>query len=252
MRYFLRLAYDGTPFHGWQRQPNASSVQQTIEEAMSMMFRKNIEIVGAGRTDAGVHASEMFAHFDIDKEIDAPRFLTSINRMIGHSISIDKLIRVTPEAHARFDAIGRSYEYRITLRKDPFAYDYTHRMERLPDYEKMNQASGILIDTQDFTSFAKLHSDSKTNLCDVREAYWTFDEKKFVLKFHITADRFLRNMVRSLVGTLIKVGTGKLTLDGFKEIIEKKDRCEAGVSMPAKGLFLTSVEYPEEIFCHEY
>lgn len=248
MRYFLRLVYDGTPFHGWQRQPNAASVQQKIEEALSTIFQRPTDITGAGRTDTGVHAAEMYAHFDTDAIADSGRFLTSLNRLVGNEIAIDALLPVKPDAHARFDALSRSYKYHVTLRKNPFAFRYAHRMDRMPCVEAMNEAADILLTTEDFTSFAKLHTDVKTNICRVTEARWTVDEESRELVFTITADRFLRNMVRAVVGTLLEVGTGKVTLQGFREIIEKKDRCEAGTSMPAKGLFLQKIVYPKEIF----
>lgn len=248
MRYFLRLAYDGTPFHGWQRQPNASSVQQTLEEAISTILRKETVLTGAGRTDAGVHAREMFAHFDCETIQDKHRFLTSLNRMAGNAIAVYDLLPVSPEAHARFDAVSRSYEYHITLKKNPFDFNFAHRMERLPDVEAMNQGGRLLEATADFTSFAKLHADTKTNICKVSRAVWEWRPEEERLIFSITADRFLRNMVRAVVGTLLEVGQGKMNLRQLQEVIEKKDRCSAGVSMPAKGLFLTGVEYPTEIF----
>ena len=248
MRYFLKIAYDGTDFHGWQRQPNASSIQQTLEEALSLILRNPTAIVGAGRTDTGVHASEMFAHFDASEIEDKDRFLRSLNRLIGKDISITDLIRTIPEAHARFDAISRSYRYNINLYKDPFSHRFSHEMSRMPDVDKMNKAASILLDVSDFTSFAKLHSDSKTNICKVTEAKWHADELNGKLYFTITADRFLRNMVRAVVGTLIDVGTGKISIEEFIDVINKKDRCEAGMSMPAKGLFLYKIVYPKEIF----
>lgn len=248
MRYFLRLAYDGTPFHGWQRQPNAMSVQQRLEESLSTMLQRPVEITGAGRTDAGVHAREMYAHFDADEIKDSKRFLASLNRLAGNSISVYDLLPVKDDAHARFDALSRSYQYFISLVKNPFDFNYAHRMEHIPDVDKMNEAAAMMLRLDDFTSFAKLHSDSKTNICKVSHARWCVDESHRKLIFSITADRFLRNMVRAIVGTLLEVGTGKLTLEGFKSVIDKKDRCAAGVSMPAKGLFLTKIIYPQEIF----
>ena len=248
MRYFLRLAYDGTDFHGWQRQPNAVSVQETIENALSTILQNPTEIVGAGRTDAGVHATEMFAHFDSENLQDKGRLLTSLNRMIGNAISVFDIVEVAPGAHARFDALSRTYNYFISLKKDPFSYRYAHKMHRLPDIERMNEAAAVLLETEDFTSFAKLHSDSKTNICKVSEAFWIYDSQEEKLCFRIKADRFLRNMVRAVVGTLLEVGLNRICLEEFKDIINKKDRCEAGVSMPAKGLFLSKIEYPKEIF----
>lgn len=248
MRYFLRLAYDGTPFHGWQRQPNAMSVQQTIEDALSVIFQRKTDIVGAGRTDTGVHAREMFAHFDHDEISDKKRFLSSLNRMVGHEIAIYDAIEVLPEAHARFDALERSYRYDISLQKSPFDFRFAHRLDRMPDIVRMNEAGAYLLGVEDFTSFAKLHADTKTNICDVRRAEWILSADGKHLSFFITADRFLRNMVRAVVGTLLEVGFGKLSFDEFVEVIERKDRCAAGVSMPAKGLSLTNVVYPDRIF----
>ena len=248
MRYFLKLAYDGTDFHGWQRQPNAVSVQQTLEEAISTILQHPTEVTGAGRTDTGVHAAQMFAHFDSDKPIEKCRLLTSLNRMAGKAIAVEDILPVRDDAHARFDAESRTYVYHISERKNPFSYRYSHFMEHLPDMDKMNEAASLLLATEDFTAFAKLHSDAKTGICKVSEAQWTYDEKKGCLDFTITADRFLRNMVRAVVGTLVDVGRMKLSLEDFKEVIESKDRCKAGVSMPAKGLFLNKIVYPKEIF----
>lgn len=249
MRYFLRIAYDGTSFHGWQRQPNAVSVQQTIEEALSTIFQKETAIVGAGRTDTGVHASVMYAHFDCDSQLDNnARFLSSLNRLVGQEISIYDVLKVRPEAHARFDALSRTYRYFVSLRKDPFRFRYFLEMNRLPDIEKMNEAAEILKQTEDFTSFSKLHTDVKTNICRVKEAVWTHDKEKDIIVFEITSDRFLRNMVRAVVGTLIEVGLGRRNLEEFKNVIIKKDRCAAGVSVAAKGLFLTDITYPKDLF----
>lgn len=248
MRYFLRLSYDGTPFHGWQRQPNANSVQQTIEEALSLMLQTPTEIVGAGRTDTGVHAKVMYAHFDTHAEFDKDKFLGSLNRLVGNAIAVHDILPVRADAHARFDAISRSYSYFISLSKDPFRYNYAHRLYSMPNIDAMNEAAGILLQTSDFTSFAKLHSDSKTNICSVKEAAWRYYPDNQLLVFSITADRFLRNMVRAVVGTLLEVGSGKLNIKGFKDVILSKDRCAAGMSVAAKGLFLTDIVYPKEIY----
>lgn len=248
MRYFLHLSYDGTDFHGWQRQPNAVSVQQRLEEALSTVMRAEVSVTGAGRTDTGVHAREMYAHFDCPSIAEKGRLLSSLNRMVGQGIAVSEIIDVRPDAHARFDALSRSYEYLVTLRKDPFLFRYAHRLDRMPDVESMNAAAAMLLDTADFTSFAKLHTDTKTNICKVSEARWVYDEARGLLVFHISADRFLRNMVRAVTGTLLEVGSGKMTVRGFRNVIEKKDRCAAGMSMPAKGLFLTRVRYPKDIF----
>lgn len=248
MRYFLRLSYDGTPFHGWQKQPNAISVQETLENALTTILQQRIEITGAGRTDTGVHAREMYAHFDYDGIIDEKKLLKSVNTVAGHHIAVHSVQRVRPDAHARFDATSRSYSYYISMRKDPFISNFSHRMYLLPDVGMMNRACEILLKTDDFTSFAKLHSDSKTNICKVTHAEWSYDNESEMLKFRITADRFLRNMVRAVVGTLLEVGLGKINLQDFQSIIDRKDRCGAGTSMPAKGLFLEKICYPEDIY----
>lgn len=254
MRYFLELSYNGSLFHGWQSQPNAVSVQQKIEEALSVVTRLPIAIVGAGRTDTGVHARRMYAHFDLPFEIaDKGRFLISINRLAGQDIAFHDVIRVADDAHARFDATERSYRYFISFGKSPFMYPYSWHSPSPLDVVKMNEAASLLLSTDDFTSFAKLHSDTKTNICDVREAHWKFignDHTEMPgmmengIVFTITADRFLRNMVRAIVGTLVDVGRGKLSIEGFNKIIEEKDRCSAGTSMPPQALFLWDVKYP--------
>lgn len=248
MRFFLRLAYNGSPFHGWQRQPNAPSVQENIEKALSLIFQREMPITGAGRTDAGVHAKEMYAHFDLESEIeDKERFLLSLNRLLGANISVYDVFRVPDNAHARFDATGRTYRYYIISGKDPFLYPYSHLIKTPLDIDKMNEAAQILLTTSDFTSFAKLHTDNKTNICDVREAFWQKKDETGLLVFTISADRFLRNMVRAVVGTLVMVGTHKISIEDFKEIINSKNRCNAGNSMPPQALFLEKVEYPLEI-----
>ena len=248
MRYFLKLAYNGTSYHGWQRQPNALGVQQVIEDALSIITREKISIVGAGRTDTGVHARQMYAHFDYNEIKDETKFLSSLNKLVGNDISLFSLLKVKPEAHARFDALERSYSYYISLVKNPFSFSFSHRLLRMPDIEQMNQAATILLDTSDFTSFAKLHTDVVNNICNVKTAEWKVYPDKEMLVFTITANRFLRNMVRAVVGTLLEVGQHKLTLPQFKEVIARRDRCEAGMSMPAKGLFLEKIIYPQEIF----
>lgn len=250
MRYFLRLAYNGGSFHGWQRQPNAVSVQQTIEEALAIILREPISITGAGRTDTGVHAREMYAHFDFPSEIkDENKFLVSLNRVIGKNISINKLIPVSDTAHTRFDAISRTYKYFISYEKSPFIYPYSSFSHVFFDIEKMNECAAILTKVNDFTSFAKLHSDVKTNICNVMLAEWRVTENLLGfgtpgIVFTIKADRFLRNMVRAVVGTLVEVGRNKLSTEGFVNIIDVKNRCAAGMSMPAEGLFLWEIEYP--------
>ena len=254
MRYFLKLSYNGEKFHGWQSQPNAVGVQQKIEEALSIVTRLPISIVGAGRTDAGVHAREMYAHFDLPECIkDKGKLLLSLNRLVGKDIAIEDIIHVSDDAHARFDAIERTYKYFVTFNKSPFIYPYSWHSPTPLNIDKMNEAASILTEIADFTSFAKLHSDAKTNICDVRYARWEIsDNSNGILPgllengmiFTISADRFLRNMVRAVVGTLVEVGKDKLSIEQFKDIIAKKDRCSAGVSMPGQALFLWSVKYP--------
>lgn len=257
MRYFLELAYNGSTFHGWQIQPNAMSVQETIEYALSKILGKTISIIGAGRTDTGVSARQMFAHFDCFEEIiDKQRFLLSLNCLCGKNIFIKNIFEVPEDSHARFDAIERTYKYFISFQRDPFLYNFFWHSPSQLDFDKMNEAAMVLTHISDFTSFAKLHSDSKTNICKVKKAIWQPMDKdpeafQFIgdlnqgWSFTITSDRFLRNMVRSVVGTLIDVGRKKVSLSQFKEIIAKKDRCAAGTSMPAHPLFLWSIKYPD-------
>ncbi len=248
MRYFLEIAYNGLPFHGWQRQPNAVSVQQTIEDAMGLICRKPIEITGAGRTDTGVHARRMFAHFDVENPLtDKNRFLRSLNRMVGRDITVNRIIDVDQDAHARFDATERTYKYFITFEKSPFLKESAWLSPTSLDMKAMNEAAQKLIGIQDFTSFSKLHTDVKTNICDVREAHWEPQENVYGIReivFTIKADRFLRNMVRAVTGTLVDVGRGKLSIPEFESIIAKRDRSAAGTSMPPQALFLWDVKYP--------
>lgn len=247
MRYFLKLSYNGTPFHGWQSQPNAVSVQQTIEESLSVILRQDTPVVGAGRTDTGVNARMMYAHFDAEPVNDVRKFLLSLNRLCGPSISIEDLIEVPADAHARFDATEREYKYFAAFRKSPFLSSFSWHSPNRLDVDAMNEAAALLLEVKDFTSFAKLHSDAKTNICDVRRADWKpWDNAYGVpgIVFTITADRFLRNMVRAVVGTLVDVGRGKLSISDFREIIDAKDRCSAGTSMPPQALFLWNITYP--------
>lgn len=242
-RYFLRLAYRGAPFHGWQVQPNAVSVQGEVEKAMSIVLRTPISVVGAGRTDTGVNARTMYAHFDFEGELpEKGRLLVSLNRLLGRDIAVHDIIPVHVGAHARFDASERSYKYFVSFEKTPFFYPLSWHCPNGLDITLMNEAARLLLDTADFTSFAKLHSDAKTNICKVTKAEWSFEGESIAV-FSITADRFLRNMVRAIVGTLIDVGRGKLSLEGFRRIIERKDRCAAGQSMPGEALFLWDVKY---------
>jgi tRNA pseudouridine38-40 synthase len=246
-RYFIELAYKGTHFHGWQIQPNAVSVQECLEKALSVITRHSIAVTGAGRTDTGVHASYFAAHFDSTlTNLDHPDFVYKLNSFLNKDITVFSISKVHSEAHARFDAVSRTYQYNLNLRKDPFSKETSWHFFKQPDLDKMNEASRILFEYTDFTSFSKLHTEVKTNNCKIYFAEWTQSGSEIV--FTVRADRFLRNMVRALVGTILEVGTGKIDLQQFRTIIELKDRGEAGLSVPAHGLFLTDIEYPEGIF----
>ena len=251
MRYFIRFAYDGTAFHGSQRQPNGITVQETIEQALAMIFREEIPLTFAGRTDAGVHAREMFAHFDItDSLIPISDFRTLIFRLNGilpNSIAIFDIYPVKDEAHARFDAVRRTYEYHVVDHKDPFLCTQATRIRPGLDFAAMNEAAQLLIGKQDFASFCRTNTDVKTTICDLTRAEWQELGNGHAV-FTIAADRFLRNMVRAVVGTLFEVGRGKMTKEQFAEVITQRNRCAAGDSAPAEGLFLTHVEYPEDIY----
>ncbi|MDE7380936.1 MAG: tRNA pseudouridine(38-40) synthase TruA [Muribaculaceae bacterium] len=249
-RYMMRLAYNGSPFHGWQIQPNAVSVQQTIEDALSVILRCPISITGAGRTDTGVNAREMFAHFDFPNPVPES-ILKSLNRLIGRDIAIYEIKEVADNLHARFSAVSRTYKYFISLSKNPFIYPLSWEYPSALNVELMNKAAEILLKTDDFTSFAKLHADTKTNICRVTHAGWEYERSSFpspcedfsFLVFTITADRFLRNMVRAVVGTLLEVGRGKMTLEEFENVIRDKNRCAAGQSVPPQALYLWEVKY---------
>lgn len=245
-RYFIYLAYKGTAYKGWQTQPNGTTVQEVLEKALSTVLRTTICIVGAGRTDAGVHASQMVAHFDTEPDFEPTALAKKLNSFLPQDIAIQHIAEVKTNAHARFDAIGRVYEYRMTLDKNPFMTETTAYIPGPFDFDKMNTAAQKLLHYTDFTSFSKLHTDVKTNNCTIRSAHWTQRDGLWV--FTIEADRFLRNMVRAIVGTLLDVGRKKISVDDFCHIIEAKNRCKAGTSAPASGLFLTKVKYPQDIF----
>lgn len=246
-RYFIYLSYDGCNYHGWQIQPNAATVQETLEKALSLLMRRPVAITGAGRTDTGVNASSMVAHADFSELIDCRQTVYRLNRILPPDIAVHEIRPVTENAHARFDAISRRYRYYVSTAKNPFNRRYSCRVTGDIDFEAMNLAAATLMEYIDFTSFSKLHTDTKTNNCRVMHAQWTqLSPTEWV--FEIKADRFLRNMVRAIVGTLLMVGRGKITIDGFREIIEKKERCEAGDSAVAQALFLAEVEYPENLF----
>ena len=241
-RYFIHLAYNGSAYCGWQTQPELPTVQLTLEQALSTLLRQEVAVVGCGRTDTGVHASDFYAHFDSDAGFDADNIVFKLNNMLPPDIAIFSIFRVADNAHARFDATARTYQYHVSTLRLPFRQGQYTRIYFSPDVELMNKAARVLMEYDDFTSFAKLHTQVKTNICHLSEAHW--DRVGDELVFTIRSNRFLRNMVRSVTGTLLDVGRGKLSIEGLREIIESKDRCAAGVSMPACGLFLTKVEYP--------
>ncbi len=250
LRYFIELSYKGTNYHGWQEQPNSVSVQELVNKAFSTIFGTSINVVGAGRTDTGVHAEQLYAHVDFSEEINTRDVVYKLNSVLPHDIVIENIVKTTDDVHARFDAISRSYEYRIFLGRNPFLIETTWQLNNKKlNIVKMNEAADILLTYTNFKCFSRTNSNVKTFNCDVRKAEWILTNKMLI--FHITADRFLRNMVRAIVGTLIDVGTEKINLEDFKQIIESKDRCNAGTSAPAQGLFLTQVDYPKAIFIHE-
>jgi tRNA pseudouridine38-40 synthase len=247
-RYFIYLSYKGTAYHGWQVQPNSITIQKILEEALSTILSEKISTTGAGRTDTGVHAKVFCAHFDsASTDLTARKNLIyRLNRYLPRDISISRIVKVDPEAHARFSALSRTYRYNITKIKDPFWEESSWFIHGKTDINAMNEVCGLLLNYSDFTSFSRLHSDNKTNICRIFYAVWEEADDRLV--FTIKADRFLRNMVRALVGTMVEVGTGKMNLQQFREIIEARDRCKAGKSAPAKGLFLIDIEYPEALF----
>lgn len=245
-RYFIELAYNGKAFNGWQVQPNTPSVQEEFNADISIMLKEPIQVTGAGRTDTGVHASFFVAHFDTSQPIPDPEaFREKLNRFLSRDIYVFRIYPVREDAHARFSALSRTYKYYINKRKDPFNYYFTYRTYPIPDITMMNAACQILFEYTDFTSFSKLHTDVKTNNCKIMEAYWEDTGEQLI--FTIKADRFLRNMVRAIVGTLLEVGQNKITLNEFHQIIEAKDRCRAGTSVPGNALFLCDIEYPPSI-----
>lgn len=249
-RYFIELAYNGRSFHGWQIQPNGITVQEAIQDALKTLLRKKIEITGCGRTDAGVHARQFFAHVDLDLEtagINSDMLCYKLNHLLNKDIAIFRIFKVKETAHSRFDALSRTYEYRLRREKYPFDQEYTYQSAYPQlDFEKMNQAAALLMDYTDFSSFSKTGTDVKTNNCQVMLAAWHNENGVWI--FRIQADRFLRNMVRAIVGTLLEIGSGKIDLEDFKKIIESKNRSNAGWSVPAHGLALVKLEYPESIF----
>ena len=246
-RYFIYLSYDGSNYHGWQVQPNAPTVQEKLESALSLLMRTPISVTGAGRTDTGVNASTMVAHADFSEEIDCKQIAYRLNKILPPDIAIHYIRRVKDSAHARFDATSRRYRYYVSTAKNPFNRRYSCRLTGEIDFDAMNEAAAVLPEYTDFTSFSKLHTDTKTNNCKIAYARWSrLSADEWV--FEIEADRFLRNMVRAIVGTLLMIGRGKIAKEQIREIIEKKLRSEAGDSAPAQALFLEEVKYPEDIF----
>lgn len=255
-RYFIYMAYDGTRYHGWQIQPNGQSVQEVLQDALFTLLRRSVPVVGAGRTDAGVHARLMVVHFDYEgsvafgETLDCGRLADKLNRVLPPDISVYRVVPVVSEAHARFDALSRTYHYFVHTAKSPFARHYSCRLYSEPDFEEMNRAARCLFDYTDFTSFSKVNTDTKTNNCRIMKAGWE-QVAPGEWRFEIQADRFLRNMVRAVVGTLMEVGRGKLSVEGFRQVIEGKNRCGAGESMPGHALFLVDVAYPRSLFLEE-
>ena len=242
MRYFITFSYDGTRYHGWQIQPNGDSVQERLEWALSTLLRREVNVTGAGRTDAGVHARVMVAHFDFDEAIDCQQLCYKLNRLLPFDIAVQEVKQVSDDMHARFSATSRMYHYYIHTKKDPFRRAYSCEIHYPLDFALMNEAGKILTTYEDFGAFCKSHTDVKTTICHVTEARWV-QTSETAWYFRITANRFLRNMVRAVVGTLIDVGRGKLSIEEFRKVIEGKRRTEAGESMPGNALFLEDVRY---------
>jgi len=245
LRYFIEIAYNGKNYFGWQCQPNAISVQETLEKALSTILKELIKIVGAGRTDAGVHAKQIFAHFDMLQDWNLLDLVFKLNSLLPNDIAILSIFEVNENAHARFDALNRTYVYRVSLTKNPFSVGYAFQTHHKPNMEVMNEAAKVLLQYKDFQCFSKSKTDVNTYHCTIQIAEWIALENELI--FTIKADRFLRNMVRAIVGTLLDVGFGKITIADLHKIIKSKNRSNAGTSVPAEGLYLTKIEYPEKI-----
>ncbi|HUH32793.1 MAG TPA: tRNA pseudouridine(38-40) synthase TruA [Daejeonella sp.] len=252
-RYFIEIAFNGTAYHGWQIQKNAISVQQLLNKALSTVLRQNIEAVGCGRTDTGVHAAQLFAHFDVDEDVSNLKggnetlalnsgIVTSLNSILPYDIAVKRIIEVDSNAHARFDAVKRSYKYHIHFEKDPFKRGFSWLLRDKPDIVLMNQAAALMMEYRDFSSFSKSNTQTFTNNCRISVAEWKEEADGMV--FYISADRFLRNMVRAIVGTLVQIGRKEMLPEGIRKVIESQDRSNAGMSVPACGLYLTEVTYP--------
>lgn len=246
MRYFLEIAYNGGEYFGWQIQPDAVSVQEVLERGLSTILQKELKVVGAGRTDTGVHARQLFAHVDLDDTEDMSNFNFRLNSILPRDIVLKDIHPVNVDAHARFDAIEREYEYLINVTKDPFSQNLAYQVQKIPDIGLMNEAAAILLDYIDFQCFSRTKTNVKTYHCLIKKAFWTLDGNRLI--FTIAADRFLRNMVRAIVGTLLDVGYEKTSMAQFHSVLKSKNRSEAGKSAPAHGLYLTKVTYPENIF----
>ncbi len=246
-RYFIRLAFKGTRYHGWQIQENATTIQETLNKALSTIFREDINVIGAGRTDTGVHASCFYGHFDLyDHEISEPgKTIFRLNRFLPDDVAVYKIFPVKEKAHARYDALSRTYQYQITTIKDPFRREFAYYCFWQLNMKKMNQACKYLFEYEDFTSFSKSKTQVKTNFCEIYQAEWT--EEKHLLIFTVKANRFLRNMVRAMVGTMLEIGEENIEPEKIKGIIESKNRSNAGYSVPPNGLVLTDIEYPDEL-----
>ena len=245
MRYFIEFSYNGSAYHGWQNQPTAISVQEVLENALATVLKTPISVMGAGRTDTGVHASQMFAHFDFNEELIDTNLIFKLNSFLPKDIAVHTIFKVKNDTHARFNALSRTYLYRITLQKNVFTFNDTFYVKQALDVEKMNEASKILLDYKDFQCFSKSNTNVKTYYCNIMKAEWVIENNE--LRFTIKADRFLRNMVRAIVGTMVNIGLGKTAIEDLHQIIKSKNRSEAGFSVPAQALYLTKIEYPDDI-----
>ncbi|MFM8912662.1 MAG: tRNA pseudouridine(38-40) synthase TruA [Flammeovirgaceae bacterium] len=246
MRFFFEISYNGTSYHGWQNQHNAVGVQKVVEEYLSKVFRQTVDIVASGRTDTGVHCTQQFFHADIEKEFDRTLYLQKLNSILPRDIAILSIAEVKSDAHARYDAFERSYEYKITRTKNPLLLGLAYYHFKPVDLKTMNEAAALLVGSQDFECFSKVKTDVNHFICEVKKAHW--NQSGDLLVFHITANRFLRGMVRAIVGTLLDVGSGKISVEELKKIIKSKDRKKAGMNVPPEGLYLTNVKYPKKIF----
>ncbi|MDX1629360.1 MAG: tRNA pseudouridine(38-40) synthase TruA [Fulvivirga sp.] len=246
MRYLFEIAYDGSNYHGWQRQENAITVQEVVEEALTTICQETISVTGSGRTDTGVHCRQQFFHADIDKKIKPQKLMFRLNSYLPADIAIYAIKKIKPEAHARFDATQRAYEYYITTLKSPFKTGYTYYFSKPLDIKTMNEAAALLEGEKDFQAFSKVKTEVNNFICNITQAEWRQEGE--LITFHISANRFLRGMVRAIVGTLLEVGQHKLSVKEFKQVMDSKDRRKAGAAAPAAGLFLTAVEYPTDIF----